>query len=763
MSIPLTSLRWGQSYRGSGLVRPPGSTRNAQTWPRRWLASTSTTAVPSSSQSPASDTTNATRQPFVARVRTRKSAMPKKHQLKPRKQEAKTRLKSSNTPQRVLIKQPVDYAAPYARKQSYRKHDKSLGQQAWQAAVRETGPKSTTPMPTWQETLDFMRRHTPKYGESLDLKVHVGRDSADHARQTFSELDTNLWQIQRRHQCRVAVDSGRFADEPLVFSLSGPTASVRNALLEVVGAVGRVSAIRNHEESLKLSLDDLPKALREGPNPVTIHDIRDNGRVPELSKDQVLNIFNYNRFMTTMTETPPAKRLYNLMVRADDIPLPAEWSQLEFVRYIVKLTCGKVPRHLYASLYPAGPDHDETVAQLLVKLFGTDDLRPHMTTTALKAAIGFLSGQGPRFRPEIRAIWGQAIKLHLEIDAPCFNYFLRAASKAGDLEGFNDVLREIVRRGHYMQSDTWRAFLLMVQDPVAKFHIITRWKSMGLSHLQEGYVDMVRQIVLLECQALPESGISAKQFIEKQHRAYGSKWLDVMTANHIIYTLGSQGNGEGCFQVLDALEGGVMRNAAPNNHTLGAMLTHQRTILGKVAVLERLSTLTPDRVDYHVLFQAAYKRGLPNVVKVVWRYAAFSGSTTPGMLHSLAKVMRDDAGGTRSTLQAFQDTIFGRDELAAARLTPDAGPTWLINKYFLDAGAKRPSVPLATKLREAYEMDMKIKALVKEGREVTPEMREELTVEIPMEIPIGSSQTEDDISGFVGIRKCRVHDYSRVN
>ncbi|KAI1270742.1 hypothetical protein F5Y18DRAFT_20876 [Xylariaceae sp. FL1019] len=772
MPVRHASLRWAQSYRGSGLIRRPESTRDAPTWPRRWLTSTSATAKPSPSQSPAIDKnddeyievrSNVVSQPFPAIARLRKSAIPLKHQLKPSKQAAKAHLKSSNTTQRALIKQPVDYTNPYARKQSYRKHDNSMGNQAWLAAVRQAGTKSTTPMPTWQETLDFMRRHTPMYGESLDLKIEVGRDSADHARQTLSQLDTSLGQIQRRHQCRVSIHSGRTADEHLVFSLCGPTVSVRKALLEVVGAVGKVSAIKVYEKDLELSPDDLPKALREGPNPVTIYNDWGEIRDPGVSDDQVIKIFNYNRRSTLPVEPIPMQGPYSLTMRADDIPLPTEWSRLEFICYAKKLVYGKVPRHLHPSLYPAGPDHDETVAQLLAKLFDTDDLRPHMTTAALKIALGFLTSQGPRFRPEVRAVWGQAIKLNLQLDGPVFHHFVRAASTAGDLEGFNDVLREIVRSGHYMQPGTWKAFLLMVHDPKAKYQILSKWKSMGVSHVQEGYLEMARQTILLECQALQNSGISAKQFLEKQDRAYGPQWLDTMTANQILYILGSKGNQQGCYQVLNAMADGSRNGAEPDSHTLSTMLTHQRTILGRIAVVERFSTVTPDEVAYRQLFQAPYHRGLPNMTKVLWRYAVFSGSASPSMIHSLAKVMRNDADGgqpegvlrgqSKVILQSFSDTIFGRDELAASRLTPDAGPRWLMNKYFLDAGSKRPSVPLATKLREAYDMDMKIRALVKEGQEITPEMREDFTIDIPMATP---SQTDEDIREFAGVRRITV-------
>ncbi|KAI0445288.1 hypothetical protein F4803DRAFT_508151 [Xylaria telfairii] len=623
-----------------------------------------------------------------------------------------------------LVKQPIQYPDRLSSRRSLRRHVVSSRRQELHEHIRTASGK---PANTWHSTLDFMIRHTPKFGEILDFKVGIGKRARVQAQATLSELDTNLWQIQQRHHCKIHIVSGFEEDEPLILSLTGTDVSVRESLLEIVRNIGKVFAVRVLDPKLQISSPETWKGSSQGQLPIQLL-----GDDESASEDDIVTVYGHSAELARMAQRPKHK-LYQLTTRANEIPKPTSWTKSSFEQYVAKLVFARVPTHLHKSLYPVGPDHQSIVVQLLTDLFTSEDLRAVASVAALKLALRFIHIPGPKFGPAARTIMYEAELQHLPLDAEAFHILLISASKAGDLGGFNSIVRAMQKKGHYMRVETWTAFLSMIQDPHIKYFVMRKMRSRGLRRLQPVLEELGRQNIILDLERRAGTEMNMQQMLNVQDRRYGPSWLNTITLNRMIYVIGAQGNLRACHELLDL----VVSNQRVQlvGYTLNTMMTNTKSIPQKLALLSRWPGLEPDNLTYKLLFKMAWKQRLPNMLRVIWRYAAFSGLSSSHMRHTLDKVLRPSLvlSNNLAFLKAWEDAIFGSSELAASRLPePNGfGAAELMKKYIKDAGNLRPLVGLGAKLQEAYDMDMRIHKLNGEGVEVLS-MRESLTVDIPL-------------------------------
>ncbi|KAI0873175.1 hypothetical protein GGS24DRAFT_464777 [Hypoxylon argillaceum] len=630
-----------------------------------------------------------------------------------------------------MIKRSIEYKTRYGSSRSRKKYMKSVGRQALHEYAREALHK---PRNDWRWTFDFMIRSTPKFGEVLDFKVGIGRAAAARARASLSKLDTNLWQIQQRHKCKIRIESTRHEDAPLILSLSGTTVSIRDALLELVSVVGKVTAVRVLDPSLQISSPEIWKGANLGERPIRL--LQDGESAVE---DETVTVYGHNIDNIDFFRMAQRPRLkpYQLTIRADEIPRPTVWTTSSFEQYVAKLVLAQVPTHLHQSLYPVGLNHQGIVVQLLTGLFTSEDLRAAVSLSAMKMALRYIHARDPLYRPAARSIFYQVELLHLPLDAETFQSFLISASKAGDLQGFNSVLKAMHRKGLYAGVETWTAFLAMIQDPKIKLFIMKKMKSRGLHRLQPILAEMGRQNMLIELERRPNPGVKIQRIMQGQDKNYGTSWLNTITLNRMINVIGSRGDLGACYELLDLVERD--QRTRPDQYTLNTMVVHTRSIPQRIALLSRLPRVEPDSITYGQFFHVAWKQRLPNMLRVIWRYAVFANTTYSHMRYTLTLLLRPELvlSNNRAFLKAWEDVIFGRSELAAGRLSVSGtsrqcGSLLLMEIYKKNAGGQQPLVGLAAKLQEAYEMDMKIHKMNKEVAEFTPEMMDSLTVDIPM-------------------------------
>ncbi|KAI1178658.1 hypothetical protein F4777DRAFT_81637 [Nemania sp. FL0916] len=637
---------------------------------------------------------------------------------------------------KALIEPLIKHKDPELARRSLRKHELSARRQVVHDYMREQLDK---PVVGWRTTLDFMLRHTPKFDHALEFKVRIGSSAVAQPGTSPSDREDKIRAmclLGRQHHCRVTVDEWPRDDGPLVLALSGTAVSVRESLLDIIGAVGRVAAVRVLDPDLRSSLHT---ARRQPP----IRLLFDGEAAPE---KETVTVYSHAADLAGVDRPPlrPAIGQHPLTTRADQIPRPAVWTTTSFEEYVAELVLARVPTHLHRHLYPSGsPDHQTTVVHIVTSLFKTEELHPIVSIRALKMALRFMLERGPMFRSNALALAHLAETHHLPLDAEVFRLFLVSASRVGDLQTFTSVLRSMVRRGYYVGAETWATFLVMIKGPEAKYQIMDRMRSRGLHRIQLILDELGRQTAVLDIQTGKVKGTDVERLIQAHDKTYGASWLEISTFNKMLGAYGSRGNLEACHNLLKLADDS--RRVRPDHYTLNIMITHSPSTPEKIAMLSRWPRLSPDALTYQMLFSEAWKHRFPNMLRMLWRYSAFCGMTNARMRRSLTTLMGTEFRGIESRvfLKPWEDVIMGRDELAAVRqLVADGSPgtgrpgaIQLAEKYVKDAGDLRPAVKLGTKLQEAYEMDVKIHGMLDKGVEFSAAMREQHMVDIPLVAP----------------------------
>ncbi|KAI0387085.1 hypothetical protein F5Y04DRAFT_242977 [Hypomontagnella monticulosa] len=628
--------------------------------------------------------------------------------------------------QPALVKPPVRYATRWASRRSLHKHRRSANAQHLYDYINEANfrPKSH-----WRWTLDFLLRHTLDIGEILNFRVIIGKGAAAEARRALSEPDTHISQICQRNESQFRIEETSDPDGTFILNLTGSEDSVRKSLLEIVGAVGKITAVRVPDPKWEALLLDAWKGV-PGKRP----EIRLLGDGDASVDDKMMTVH-------TSHSTPPKYTKYQLTKRADEITRPTEWTKDSLEEYVAALVGGRVPTYLARSLYPNPPDHQATVISLLADLFTSEHTKSAVSLSALKMAIGYIESRGAGFRGVSRSIFSQVELLDLPMDADIFNIFLVSASKAGNLDGFNSMLRSMVRKGHAPQGRTWVSFLQLVQSPTAKRYVVAKLRSRELDRNSSTRRAIGRQMAVVDLESLLSRSkpIDIQQFIDDQSQKYGVGWLNTITLNRLMDILCGHSKMEDCNALLDLVY--TTQLVRPDVITLNTILSHMIGISQVIRTLQltlaRWPKLALDDVSYFLLFRIAWRRRFPNMLRVIWRYAALARLANHDMRRLVMGLLAQDREPTQrqAFLRPWEDVIFGKDELAEMRrVHPHRVEAWhLISHYIQQARNKQLSVDFVTKLEEAFVMDMKINQLLKEGTVMTPSMRELHTVEIPLE------------------------------
>lgn len=630
--------------------------------------------------------------------------------------------------QPILVKRPIQYSNKLESRRNLRKHRRSAAKQHLYDAKNEATSK---PVSNWRSTFNFMLRHTRNVGETLNFRVVIGKGVAAEAHDLLSAPDTNLSQICKRNESHIHIEEVNHKTRELILNLTGSEDAVRKSLLDIVGLVGKITAIRVSDRAWESLLMDVWEGASEKRPSIRL---LGNGKAAVDDKT-----------MTVQSSFSNASKYksYTLTRRADEILRPTEWNKNSFEKYVAALVHGRVPTHLARSLYPNHPDHQETVVSLLLDLFTSDHTRSEASISALKMAINFIESRGSGFRQASRTIFQQAELSNLPRDHEIFNIFLVSASKARDLNGFDSILRLMVRKGYHPQSRAWAALMEMIEKPTVKRFIASKLRNNGLNRNPAIHHAIGRQMAMIDLEQQLSTELDISKFINGQNEKYGVGWLDTMTLNRIMSMLGAHTRGEARDALLELVY--TTRIASPDVVTLNTMLTHATGLPQQVAMMQGMFVrwpnlgprLAPDAITYHLLFRAAWKRRFPNLLRVVWRYAALAKSTTPKMRYTMKELLQKEKNlsAHRALLKAWEDVIFGQAELAEMRARhPDTlNAMHMISKYLELAKGMRPSVGLATKLEEALSMDVKIHRLLKDGAVMTASMRESLSVEIPLE------------------------------
>ncbi|KAI1806777.1 hypothetical protein F4811DRAFT_509164 [Daldinia bambusicola] len=580
----------------------------------------------------------------------------------------------------------------------------------------------------WRPIFDLMYRHTVEISEMLHFRIIIGKGIAAEARALLSEPDTHISQIGRRNESHVQIiEEPSARNDGLILSLSGSEDSVRKTLVDIVGVVGKITAVRLSDPTT----ESLLSTMWEGAT----------GKRPEILLFEDGEVTVDDKMLTVQLSSNSTKyKTYRLKRRANNVNRPAQWTQDTFEKYVASLVYGRLPPHVARKLYPTFPDHQEVVVSLLIALFTAEHTRIAASLSALKMSIQFIESRGSGFRQASRTIFNQAELLGLPMDAEIFNIFLISASKAADLDGFYSIVKAMIRKGFAPQGRSWVAFLEMIQSVHVKRYVITMLKHKGLNHNSSTLCAIGRQIAIIDLEHSISKDFDVQTFIHKRDKKYGPRWLDTIIVNRLMDVLGAHQNWDACNVLLDHIYATGI--TAPNAITLNTFLTHARDFSQQLefmkSMLSRWPRLVPNADTYHILFRIAWTRKYPNMLRVVFRYALQNRRTTPKMRYVLNELLTKDVDPNArwAFLKTWEDVIFGQEGLAEARST--RGDTLelmhLIYLYVQQARGMKLQDPLVEKLEQAIEMDVMIHQLLRNGMIVKPSasVRESLSVPIPL-------------------------------
>lgn len=667
----------------------------------------------------------------------------------------------------TLVKPPARYGR-HGTIRALRKHVASANRQHLHDLFIQAYEK---PDNDWASTLFFMLQHTPKADQMFSLKVVIGRGASHEARRVLSSLDNNINQIERRHQSVIKFEESFPDTETLVINISGTETAAHDSLRDIINMSGRVTAVKVKEDDLMKKLSDIWKDHDPG-QPLSLDD--DDG---DLAASDTTMTVQSGHASHSGALTPPSRyKHYLLSERADNIPLPAEWTKVSFDKYVASLVYGKLPTFLAPKLYGKGRSHQQIVVSLLVKIFQSEDTRSAVSVSALKMALAYIHEKGAMFRPAARRIFTRAEELGLPLDAETFGLFLAGASRTGDLNNFNSILKIMVRKRFHVQSHAWNAFLEMTQHAKAKRIIIDKLEKRGLHRIPALSVGMARQVALLglERSLRDKTFENIGQFVETydMYGAGGKDWLNATTLNKLMDILGQHGRLDACHALLDYIYS-TGRSATtpeapgcgPDQYTLNTLLTHSRRLPDHAKLLwsmrGRWPWIKPDANTFNLLFAIAWTSRHPNTLRVLWHYALHQRWLTSKMRYRMSTLLRDEdrrnMSNRRFLLKAWDDVILGRTELREEPMeedrksptpSPQSGPlaiSSLEERLLAQANGKKPSLHFATKLAEAYRLDLEIHRLIKAGMVLTPALREKLAVDLPLrEVP----EEADDVVGL---------------
>ncbi|KAH9900324.1 hypothetical protein F4778DRAFT_741205 [Xylariomycetidae sp. FL2044] len=635
----------------------------------------------------------------------------------------------------ALTRPFLNYPDKLKSRRSWVRHCRSAATQYLDEHFREA---MSRPLNDWYSTLAFLLRHTPRFGSIVDFQIVIGREIAAKAREALSGIDTSLGDIRRRYQCVLRVEESNPGDERLLMSLSGSETSVRASLLEIVRIVGELTVRRAPDSDLDKLLADAMG--NPGPGRLPVRFLSDGQLAAGEDIMTVERTFDGARLSSFQ---PRRYRDYKLTRRPDEIIPPSMWTKLSFEGYVAALVHGKIPTHEIRRLYPRDSDPQHNVVSLLVDTFTNPQTQTAISVSALKMALKFIQKKGRGFRPAARTLLLQAESFNLPLDAEVFEMFIRGAAESGDLDGFNSVLRLMIRKHFLPRIHTWHAFLDMIREEIPKRFILGKMAEMGLDRSETARQLMTRQIATFDLEReLTSEELNIEAFIYARDLRNGEKWLDTWTLNKLLNTLMAHNQRQASQELLDFVH--TRRRAMPDASTMNTLISHTSSMKQQIAALHlmqsRWSHLQPDTITYDLFFQFAWKKGMPNMLRVLWRYGALARTMSSKWRQRLLWQLSEEhsLSAKRAFLKSWEDVIVGQKELSEARASHGGrlAHRKVYTKYVNDNDNNRvrPRESLATKLDEAYDLDIQIRRRVKEGQIITASMKEkELTVDIPLE------------------------------
>ncbi|KFX91171.1 hypothetical protein O988_07866 [Pseudogymnoascus sp. VKM F-3808] len=444
--------------------------------------------------------------------------------------------------------------------------------------------------------LQTLIRHTPKRVENTVLRITVPDTAVDSL---LFGTGNNIMDIKFMTGCDIELLEAEEGKPTRLLLLTGPPICISAAASHIFRIVPTAApnstnqAFTFSQYSTKSSNKDMgiPEDARGAPQITTQYYLA-SGKIDDIPR------------------------------RADSIPKPKRLTERSLEFYIHSLTGIKMTSPLHKMLYRKHEDHVLIVTQRLLEVFAYDECMEVMSITALNEAVSFLAKYGKV--AATREIFDRARKYGFPLTPETFNILLRGCAKTQNINTFSSLLGVMIHSGYRPNSGTWRAFMMVLQNPKAILHVFEAMRERGLFH-EEGLLSDVCELLLphemIFC--LNKNELVAP-FVKHMTSRYGNGWLSVSGANKVLEELGKRGLLSECWSLVDYM---VEQNVLPNAVSINTIFNHSTDAIdfqNNIEALDRVSArarFVADGTTYEILFKLAWRWRLYSTARVIWQRA----------------------------------------------------------------------------------------------------------------------------------------------
>ncbi|KAK2755288.1 pentatricopeptide repeat domain-containing protein [Colletotrichum kahawae] len=623
-------------------------------------------------------------------------------------QKARGRRGSTSPVQRkhesVLVESPIGYKPPRETMSSLNRHHRSLTRQSRLETIREIKKE---PVGNWRSILEVLRRWTrPIKGPWQECARRISV-CEEVAMALLYNPDQTIWDIHERTRCHIQLHwvpwnklKGEKSPSARPFLLlSGDDRAMANAVAEV----RRVAGNGNSSSELAVTSNS-----PQTPGP---------GSMPSTTVWSSLY----------KAQRPSRINTYTLEAPFEKIPKPITWTPQTFEAYITAIAKAKLSPRLAQRFYGSGVGAMTAAFDLLCNTFKDVTARHALSTRAFKVALQAVEVHGHSYRHHARDLFRSMCNMGVPLDTEVFNILLKGTTVVKDLGNFDRVVSLMVGNGCAPNIDTWCLVLSMMQDWQVRRHIIKTMDVCGMLVEPGGPQRIAKELAVWDVRQHQPEWTGIKDFLQAQEGRYGRKWATLSAVNKILVEIGRMGHLDDALEFLD-----IMRNTCdirPSTLSINILVYHarlQRKPEAAIPALRRAHEwqIPLDETIYHELFKLMTVLRKPNMMGIVWRYAALNGTTSWDMRRDVSELMmRTGTFQSGDNVAATQDppavTVTFHEESMTRHLEATLNPLKRAAKisnllYGWNEGWE-PALPLYEILEKAWVADNKIYQEIKEA------------------------------------------------
>ncbi|TWU72412.1 hypothetical protein ED733_002197 [Metarhizium rileyi] len=405
-----------------------------------------------------------------------------------------------------------EYPDPEATKSSkYLSYQMARVQVGFDMIWKHFGAK----VPDWSETLNLLKRMTPKRSETPNMAavravlpaswdINVGNKRIE-----FLDATTGL-----ATKLRVSADH----QNPSAIVLRGESTVLAKAADELIRACPDVEIFKLGDVA---AVDYRTKQLWPA-----IENAHDAGlSVPPDNKD---NIWIHKELQTYWIDRP-----------YEQTPKPKCWTKQSFETYITSLVCGRLRPHLAMKYYKKPRENGKLIdtdgirIRMILNAFEDPSARVCITTSVLKMAIAFMV-QKAGHRASADRLFTLAEEWGLPMDTEIFNVVLGGYAAKHDAAFFHRFLEKMEERYFHPNARTWLHFLKLVQRDDERRQVIAAMYENGLFEDPASRRGIAETMASNDSFAAFKAGKSLDVFLSDQAMRYGEDWYTVGAVNSIL-------------------------------------------------------------------------------------------------------------------------------------------------------------------------------------------------------------------------------------